>query len=206
MPFLAMSERGEMECFEQPSAYARMVVMAPTRELTMQIAKVCEEFSAICKGTYPVITLVGGVPKGEQIQQIKTKGADIICATPGRLADLSTMGIVDLSMVKFFVLDEADRMLDLGFVDEAKRIAAQMPEERQTVLYSATWPAGVDRLARSLLRKGKICQVMIGKGEHEDEGCALKANEKIVQEVVMIEDPRAKFRILQKILNDHKGQ
>lgn len=206
MPFLAMSERGEIESFQQPTWYARMVVMAPTRELTMQIAKVCEEFAAVCKGSYPVVTLVGGVPKGEQLQEIKTKGADIICATPGRLADLSTAGSVDLSTVKFFVLDEADRMLDLGFVDEVKKIAAQMPAERQTVLYSATWPAGVDKLARSLLRKGQICQVMIGKGEHEEEGCALKANEKIEQQVIMIDDPRQKFRTLTKILNEHKRQ
>lgn len=206
MPFLAMSERGEIESFEQPTWYARMVVMAPTRELTMQIAKVCEEFSAACKGVYPVVTLVGGVPKGEQIQQIKTKGADIICATPGRLADLSQAGLVDLSTVKFFVLDEADRMLDLGFVDEVKRIAGQMPAERQTVLFSATWPTGVDRLARTLLRKGQICQVMVGKGEDEEEGCALKANDKIEQQVLMIDDPRSKFRTLTKILNEHKGQ
>jgi ATP-dependent RNA helicase DBP3 len=206
MPFLAMSERGELDSFEQPTHYARMVVMAPTRELTMQIHKVCAEFSAVCKGSYPVVTLVGGVPKGEQLQQIRTNGADIVCATPGRLADLSTAGHVDLSSVKFFVLDEADRMLDLGFVDEVKRIAAQMPTERQTVLYSATWPAGVDKLARSLLRKGQICQVMIGKGEHEEEGCALKANEKIDQQVIMIDDPRSKFRTLTKILNEHKGK
>jgi len=206
MPFLAMSERGELESFKQPSKSARMVVMAPTRELTMQISKVCEEFSAVCKGSYPVVTLVGGVPKGEQIQQIKTKGADIVSATPGRLADLSTSGLVDLSLVKFLVLDEADRMLDLGFVDEVKRIAGQMPAERQTVLFSATWPAGVNKLARSLLRKGQIAQVMIGKGEHEEEGCALKANDKIEQQVMMIDDPRSKFRTLTKILNDHKGQ
>jgi len=206
MPFLVMSERGRFTAFEQPTWFARMVCMAPTRELTMQIATVIEEFAQVAKGNYPVATLVGGVPKGEQLRFIKEKGADIICATPGRLQDLADSGEVDLSNVQLLVLDEADRMLDLGFVDAVKKIAALMPAERQTVLFSATWPAGVDRLAKSLLREGQVVKVSVGNDKEEDgEGHRLKINDKISQVVEVMDDPRNKFNRLVAHLKTHEN-
>jgi ATP-dependent RNA helicase RhlE len=127
----------------------RALVLSPTRELAAQIA---ESFSAYGRNT-PLRNAViyGGVNQNPQVKALRN-GADIVVATPGRLLDLMEQGHVDLRSVEVFVLDEADRMLDLGFLPDIRRIVAGLPKERQTLFFSATMPEDIRRLAQSILR------------------------------------------------------
>jgi ATP-dependent RNA helicase DBP3 len=224
LPFLALSELGTLETIQQPSCQPRMVCLAPTRELVQQIATVVEEFAALASkvaGKYPVTTIVGGLPKWQQKQMIKDTGADIVCATTGRLLDLvENDGALDMSKVQFLVLDEADRMLDMGFVDDVKKLASRCPATRQTVFFSATWPRAVHRLATSLTRDSSTATVTVGakkialadavSGDEEDgpgdvetEGPPV-ANDKIQQIVEIVYDGRKKQNRLIELLHEHK--
>ena len=126
----------------------RMLVITPTRELATQIAEVCGTIS--CLNKQRVLSVVGGVNIKPQIQRLES-GVDVLIATPGRLIDLQKQGCVDLSKVRFFVLDEADRMLDMGFAPDIYRIAALVPQERQTLLFSATVDDQVEKSIGKLL-------------------------------------------------------
>jgi ATP-dependent RNA helicase RhlE len=127
----------------------RALVLSPTRELAAQIA---ESFCAYGRNT-PLRNAVifGGVNQFSQVKALRN-GVDIVVATPGRLLDLMNQGHVDLKNVEILVLDEADRMLDLGFMPDVKRIVARLSAERQTLLFSATMPEDIRRLASSILR------------------------------------------------------
>ncbi len=127
----------------------RALVLAPTRELAVQIAESFQTYGRHTKlsGT----TVFGGVSQFHQVKALR-RGVDVLVATPGRLLDLMEQGVVDLSAIEVFVLDEADRMLDMGFIRPIQRIAAQVPTERQTLLFSATMPREIVHLAESLLR------------------------------------------------------
>jgi len=129
---------------------ARALILSPTRELSAQIA---DSFKAY--GRYmnqSVTTVFGGVGEGPQIQTMR-KGIDILVATPGRLLDLVNQRAVDLSKTEIFVLDEADRMLDMGFIRDIRRLVAQLPRERQNLFFSATMPEEISGLASDLLKK-----------------------------------------------------
>ncbi len=127
----------------------RALVLAPTRELAAQIG---ESVAAYGRHTGLVHAVVfGGVSQVPQEKALR-RGVDILVATPGRLIDLMDQGLVDLSAVSVFVLDEADRMLDMGFIQPVRRIASALPRTRQTMLFSATMPKEVAALAESLLR------------------------------------------------------
>ena len=127
---------------------ARVLVLSPTRELATQIA---ESFAAYSRGTRLSGTVIfGGVGQRPQERALQ-RGVDVIVATPGRLIDLMEQGLLDFSAVEALVLDEADRMLDMGFIQPIRRIVAALPAERQTLLFSATMPDSIERLARSLL-------------------------------------------------------
>jgi len=126
----------------------RTLILAPTRELTLQIG---ESFQAY--GRYTKIrcmTIFGGVNQSPQVRALNG-GVDIVVATPGRLLDLMQQGFVDLSHVEVLVLDEADRMLDMGFIHDLRRIVATVPKKRQTLLFSATLPAAIRQLAAQWL-------------------------------------------------------
>ncbi|MBM4113199.1 MAG: DEAD/DEAH box helicase [Phycisphaerae bacterium] len=126
----------------------RALVLAPTRELAVQIA---ESFRSYGKHTkVSGTTLFGGVSQFHQVKALR-RGVDVIVATPGRLLDLMEQGFVDLSSIEVFVLDEADRMLDMGFIKPIQRIAAAVPARRQTLLFSATMPQEIVHLAEALL-------------------------------------------------------
>lgn len=126
------------------------VILVPTREIAMQITNAIRD---LIKGTgLFYATVYGGAPMHFQIKDLK-KGCDILVATPGRLADHIRQGTVSLSDVQSFILDEADRMLDMGFVNEVRDFAADMPSDRQTVLFSATMPKAVDKLVKELVNK-----------------------------------------------------
>jgi ATP-dependent RNA helicase RhlE len=127
---------------------ARALILSPTRELATQIA---ESFKTYGRNTGVSGTIIfGGVGQGPQVRDLQ-RGIDVIVATPGRLLDLMEQGHVDLSGVTTFVLDEADRMLDMGFITPIREIAAKVPTNRQTLLFSATMPREIQHLAESLM-------------------------------------------------------
>ncbi|MDO4271264.1 MAG: DEAD/DEAH box helicase [Eubacteriales bacterium] len=127
----------------------RALILTPTRELALQIYENVCQYARYTKCTAAVI--FGGVSQVPQVDAIR-RGADILIATPGRLWDLMGQGIVKLGKVECFVLDEADRMLDMGFFPDVKRIIKYLPEKRQTLLFSATIPQEIAALANSLLK------------------------------------------------------
>ena len=132
-----------------PRRVTRVLVLTPTRELAVQIG---ESFTTYGKFTGNRCGLVfGGVGQGNQERMLRA-GVDVLVATPGRLLDLMNQGFVDLSGVEVFVLDEADRMLDMGFIHDIRKVIAKVPEKRQTLLFSATMPMVIKRLADGILR------------------------------------------------------
>lgn len=132
-----------------PKGGARILVLAPTRELVSQIAAGFESFSR--HRPLSVMTIFGGVSQFHQVNALKA-GVDIIVAAPGRLLDLIEQGLCDLSQLEALVLDEADQMLDMGFAKPIERIVATLPQDRHTLLFSATMPKSIATLAASMLR------------------------------------------------------
>lgn len=137
---------------EQPSdSRARLIrtlILTPTRELATQIHESIRNYGRHLPQRSVVI--FGGVPQSRQVQEIR-RGCDILVATPGRLIDLMNQRIISLEHIRFFVLDEADRMLDMGFVTEVKRIISRLPQKRQTLFFSATMPPAILSLVQLLL-------------------------------------------------------
>ena len=131
-------------------ANIRALVLAPTRELASQIGTSFEDYGQFLDIRHSVI--FGGVNSNRQIQSLK-RGIHVLIATPGRLLDLQQQGFIDLSRLDFFVLDEADRMLDMGFIKDIQRIISLLPTRRQNLLFSATMPDAITKLADSILVK-----------------------------------------------------
>lgn len=127
----------------------RALVLTPTRELALQIKDSFDQYGKYLELRHTVI--FGGVGQGPQVEALE-KGVDILVATPGRLNDLCNQGHIDLSGIQTFVLDEADRMLDMGFIHDVRRVIARLPEQRQTLLFSATMPQEIAELSRTILR------------------------------------------------------
>jgi len=127
----------------------RALILAPTRELALQIEENLRRLSS--EQTLHIVAILGGVSRFMQVQRMR-KGADIVIGTPGRVCDLMETGELKLNQVSQFVLDEADRMLDLGFIRDIRRIVAALPAKRQSALFSATMPPEVGTLAETLLR------------------------------------------------------
>ncbi len=126
----------------------RCLVLAPTRELAVQVA---DSFAKYGKGVrFQLATVYGGVSQRPQVQALQ-RGLDVLVATPGRLLDLRQQGHLSLDGVEFFVLDEADRMLDMGFLPDIQEIVQDLPEKRQTCFFSATFSSNISKLAASLL-------------------------------------------------------
>ncbi|QDH14703.1 DEAD/DEAH box helicase [Oecophyllibacter saccharovorans] len=135
----------------------RALILAPTRELAAQIDANIAAYGRHIPGfTHAVI--FGGVGQNKQVEAMK-RGVDVLVAAPGRLLDLVGQGFIDLSTPEIVVLDEADRMLDMGFIHDIKRIVAQLPAQRQTLLFSATMPESIRDLAHSLLKDPATVQV-----------------------------------------------
>lgn len=148
---------------DYPEDAINCIIMTPTRELAQQIDRQIEGFSYFM----PVSSVaVYGGNDGIRFEQEKrglTLGADIIIATPGRLISHLSMGYVDLSKVSFFILDEADRMLDMGFYDDILQIVKYLPTQRQTILFSATMPAKIQQLAHTILQNPVEVTLAISK-------------------------------------------
>jgi ATP-dependent RNA helicase RhlE len=131
------------------SSSIRALILSPTRELAAQIAERADAYGRHLGLRNAVI--YGGVGQGAQEAALK-RGIDVLVATPGRLLDLMSQGLVRLGNVEHFVLDEADRMFDMGFIQDVRRVVAALPKERQTLLFSATMPQAVVELSRNILR------------------------------------------------------
>ena len=176
-----------------PATGVNCIVMAPTRELAQQIEQQMDGFSYYL----PISSLAiyGGTDGATFARQQRAmkEGTDVVIATPGRLQALLQMGGIDLSQVKYFILDEADRMLDMGFYDDIMRIATQLPSERQTLLFSATMPPRIRKLAKDILRNP--AEVKIAPS---------RPVEKIVQSAVMCGDNQ-KESILRRLLKERHG-
>jgi len=168
----------------------RALVLAPTRELAAQIADAFETYGRHTNLRVGVV--FGGVSQRPQERSLK-RGVDILVACPGRLLDLMEQGLVDLRRVQTFVLDEADRMLDMGFIQPIKQIASVVPKKRQTLLFSATMPKAILGLADSLLRDPVRVSVK----------SAPSTAPKIEQSVYMIEK-RSKQVLLERLLKDRQ--
>jgi len=128
---------------------ARVLVLTPTRELAIQIDEQFATLQGASKTSHTVI--FGGVKQGKQVKAM-ARGVDVLTATPGRLLDLIGQGHIHLDEVGILILDEADRMLDMGFVRDVRRIISHVPDDRQTLLFSATMPAAITELSRTILR------------------------------------------------------
>lgn len=164
-----------------------VLILAPTRELAIQIQVECNKFGSSSK--IKNTCLYGGAPKSGQIRDLQ-RGCEIAIATPGRLIDLLSMGVTNLKRVTYLVMDEADRMLDMGFEQQIRKIVEQIRPDRQTLLWSATWPKEVESLARDYQKD--FIQVNIGSMD-------LSASHTITQ-IIDIVSEHEKFGRLKNIL------
>lgn len=171
-----------------PKKHVRILVLSPTRELCMQTFSVLSDICAAC--SLKAACVFGGVSKGTQRAALSEKPA-VLVATPGRLNDFLESNEIDLSKVSHFILDEADRMLDMGFEPEIRKIVAQLPSKRQTLMFSATWPTSIQSIAKEFL--SNPVKVVVGSNE-------LAANTQITQTVHVLDDQSMKQPLLLDLL------
>ncbi len=175
---------------QTPSKKPRVLILTPTRELATQIMKAASLYGKFLR--FNIVSLVGGMPYHHQIKDL-ARGADIIVATPGRLMDHMEQKRVDLSEIEMLVLDEADRMLDMGFVEDVEYIAKLTPADRQTLLFSATVDKKLATIVRHLLKNPVRIDLSSEK----------LAAPKIRQEIYKVNNQQYKMRLLNHILNDN---
>lgn len=175
---------------EAPQGHGpRVLVLTPTRELAKQVSDNIYKLTKYMR--MRSTTIVGGMPYPPQIKALR-QSLDFLVATPGRLIDHMNSGRVDFSRIQMLILDEADRMLDMGFIDEVTRIAKETPENRQTLLFSATLEGQVDKVARVLLKEPQKIQVAGVKIKHDS----------ITQHMLQADDFRHKRKLLNHVLSD----
>jgi superfamily II DNA/RNA helicase len=167
----------------------RVLVLVPTRELSMQVTKAAETYGR--NQRVRTVSIVGGMPYPVQNRLLQA-GVDILVATPGRLLDQMQSGRVDLARLQMLVLDEADRMLDMGFKDDLEAIVARTPATRQTLLFSATLDGNIARLAGALLRDPARIEIDTHRTRHEN----------IAQRLHFADDLGHKNRLLDHVLRD----
>lgn len=174
---------------EKPGKGPRALVLTPTRELAAQVEKNALAYAKNMRW-FRTVSIVGGASFGYQTRAL-SKPVDLIVATPGRLMDLMQSGKVDFARLEVLILDEADRMLDMGFIDDIETIVEATPSDRQTLLFSATWDGAVGKLARKLTKNPEIIEVE----RVDDQG-------KIEEQLLYCDDMRHKNRLLDHILRD----
>jgi ATP-dependent RNA helicase RhlE len=189
IPIIEMLQR---ETSHETQRQTSALVLLPTRELAMQVHEQYEKLRG--KNTPKAALVIGGVSEGAQIKGLRA-GAGLVIATPGRLQDLVTRKLADLRHVKLFVLDEADRMLDMGFLPSIRRILAVLPARRQTLCFSATMEQSVARLVNDYMREP--VRVALGSVLKPAESVQLKAYEV---------RPGEKLDVLRELLYAEKGQ
>jgi ATP-dependent RNA helicase RhlE len=164
----------------------RVLVLSPTRELASQIGESFHVYG--CHTSLRCTTIFGGVGQHPQTKALRN-GVDILVATPGRLLDLMDQGFIDLNSIETFVLDEADRMLDMGFLPDVRRIIDRLPAKRQTLLFSATMPEAMERLAAAILRDPVRVRI-----------APVKATADLIDQSVFFVPRRDKSRLLAKLI------
>ncbi|KAK8716079.1 hypothetical protein V6N13_043398 [Hibiscus sabdariffa] len=179
-------------CRNDPQMGPTVLVLSPTRELATQIQDEANKFGKSSR--ISCTCLYGGAPKGPQLREIE-RGVDIVVATPGRLNDILEMRRISLHQVSYLVLDEADRMLDMGFEPQIRKIVKEVPTRRQTLMYTATWPKEVRKIAADLL----VNPVQVNIGNIDE----LVANKSITQYVEVL-SPMEKHRRLEQILRSQE--
>lgn len=180
----------ELNTGKYPQEAINCVIMSPTRELAQQIDQQVEGFAYFM----PVssVAVYGGNDgiRYEQERRGLQLGADIVIATPGRMISHLATGNVDLSKVSFFILDEADRMLDMGFYDDIMKIASYMPKDRQTIMFSATMPENIQKLAHNILNNPLEVKIAVSKPADK------------IKQIAYICYEEKKQKIVEKILSD----
>ncbi len=177
----------------------RALILAPTRELAAQIGESLREDAQHLKVALKIAIAFGGVSINPQMMRLRS-GADIVVATPGRLLDLVAQNAVTLGDLQTLVLDEADHLLDLGFADELKKLLALLPEKRQTLLFSATFPKAVHGLATSMLHDPFT--IDIPGIESDTAAIAAETTAVIAQRAIKVDTP-ARTQLLLKLIRDH---
>lgn len=182
LPILSRLDEGEY-----PKDAVNCIVMSPTRELAQQIDQAMQGFSYYLPDVSSV-AVYGGNDGNRYDQEMKSMrlGADVIIATPGRLISHISMGNIDLSKVSFFVLDEADRMLDMGFSEDIMKIASGLPKNCQTIMFSATMPKDIEKLAQNLLKNPVEVKLAVSKPAEKIQQSAYICYE--TQKLKIIED------------------
>jgi superfamily II DNA/RNA helicase len=184
----AARSRGERPRF-QP-AQPKMLVLTPTRELALQVTTATTKYGSYLRRVRAV-SILGGMPYPKQMQLL-SKNPEILVATPGRLIDHMESGKIDFSQLQILVLDEADRMLDMGFIDDIEKIVAATPETRQTMLFSATLDGVVGNMAKRITKDPLVIQIASSGTKHEN----------IQQRVHFCDDLSHKNRLLDHLLRD----
>ncbi|MGB3287681.1 MAG: DEAD/DEAH box helicase [Burkholderiaceae bacterium] len=168
----------------------QVLVLTPTRELAMQVADATKQYGAHIKDLR-IAVVVGGMPYGAQLKALSRR-VDVLVATPGRLIDHLQAKRVNLSTVHTLVLDEADRMLDMGFIEDIETIVERTPDERQTLLFSATLDGTIARLAAKMMREPQKIEISGQKEKHSN----------ITQSLLYADDNGHKMRLLDHLLRD----
>ncbi|MBC7413819.1 MAG: DEAD/DEAH box helicase, partial [Herminiimonas sp.] len=180
--------RGDRPRFQ--AARPKMLVLTPTRELALQVTTATEKYGSFMRRV-KAVSILGGMPYPKQMQLL-AKNPEILVATPGRLIDHMESGKIDFSELQILVLDEADRMLDMGFIDDIEKIVAATPENRQTMLFSATLDGVVGNMAKRITKDPLIVQIAGSTNKHEN----------IQQRVHFVDDLSHKNRLLDHLLRD----
>jgi superfamily II DNA/RNA helicase len=180
--------RGDRPRFK--AAQPKMLVLTPTRELALQVTNATDKYSAHMRRV-KAISILGGMPYPKQMQLL-SRNPEILVATPGRLIDHMDSGKIDFSQLEVLVLDEADRMLDMGFVEDIEKIVAATPSTRQTLLFSATLDGMVGNMAKRITTDALVIQVAGSATKHEN----------IQQRVHFVDDLSHKNRLLDHLLRD----
>ena len=184
----AAKARGERVRFKP--AQPKMLVLTPTRELALQVTTATEQYTTSMR-RIRAVSILGGMPYPKQMQLL-SRNPEILVATPGRLIDHMESGKIDFSQLEILVLDEADRMLDMGFIEDIEKIVEATPETRQTMLFSATLDGVVGSMARRITKNPMVIQIASATNRHEN----------IVQRVHFVDDLSHKNRLLDHLLRD----
>jgi superfamily II DNA/RNA helicase len=173
-----------------PGKGPRVLILVPTRELAMQVATEASKYSKYCSRV-KTVCIYGGAPYPPQNRDL-SRPHEILVATPGRLIDHMEQGRIDFSRVEMFILDEADRMLDMGFIHPVEQIAAKLPKARQTLMFSATLAGSVLKLSNRLLTNPAEVRITPERVNHEN----------IDQRLHRVDNLEHKYRLLDHLLND----
>ena len=184
----ARGERGDRPRFKP--AQPKMLVLTPTRELALQVTEATDKYGTFMR-RIKAVSILGGMPYPKQMQLL-SRNPEILVATPGRLIDHMDSGKIDFSQLEILVLDEADRMLDMGFIEDIEKIVAKTPESRQTMLFSATLDGVVGSMARRITKDPLVIQIASSATRHEN----------IQQRVHFVDDLSHKNRLLDHLLRD----